>query len=168
MTQQKSENLAEKSPTVKKIELTIKKCGISPGIPGQLFFVNFGPVLTNFWPFYQFCTVGPMQGSRANAQGVFGVKKSPEKRGAHSGPKDASSAYLFFIRVTELVFLQGTNLGLHLDYLSAGGRKGYPPPPPTPILAGPYLRPIDPKSKISKLTGQPEQIGHKVVSKKFR
>ena len=39
--------------------------------------------------------------------GVFGVKKSPEKRGVHSGPKDASSAYLFFIRVrvTELVSL---------------------------------------------------------------
>ena len=28
----------------------------------------------------------------------FGLKKSPEKRGVHSGPKDASSAYLFFIR----------------------------------------------------------------------
>ena len=27
------------------------------------------------------------------------MKKSPEKRGVHSGPKDASSAYLFFIRV---------------------------------------------------------------------
>ena len=27
------------------------------------------------------------------------MKKSPEKRGFHSGPKDASSAYLFFIRV---------------------------------------------------------------------
>ena len=27
------------------------------------------------------------------------MKKSPEKRGVHSGPKDASSAYLFFIRI---------------------------------------------------------------------
>ena len=27
------------------------------------------------------------------------MKKSAEKRGVHSGPKDASSAYLFFIRV---------------------------------------------------------------------
>ena len=27
------------------------------------------------------------------------MKKSPEKRGVHSGPKGASSAYLFFIRV---------------------------------------------------------------------
>ena len=43
------------------------------------------------------------------------MKKSLEKRGVHSGPKDASSAYLFFIRarvrvrvrvrVTELVSL---------------------------------------------------------------
>ena len=51
----------------------------------------------------------------------FGVKKSPEKRGVRSGPKDASSAYLFFIRgrvgvrvrvrvkvrVTELVYQIG-------------------------------------------------------------
>ena len=44
-------------------------------------------------------------------------EKSPEKRGVHSGPKDASSAYLFFIRararagvkarVTELVYQIG-------------------------------------------------------------
>ena len=27
------------------------------------------------------------------------MKKSPEKSAVHSGPKDASSAYLFFIRV---------------------------------------------------------------------
>ena len=41
------------------------------------------------------------------------MKKSPEKRGVHSGPKDASSAYLFFIRVgvrvgvSELVYQIG-------------------------------------------------------------
>ena len=41
------------------------------------------------------------------------MKKSPEKRGVHSGPKDASSAYLFFIRVrvrvrvTKLVYQIG-------------------------------------------------------------
>ena len=41
--------------------------------------------------------------------GIFEVKKTPEKRGVHSGLKDASSAYLFLIRVrvrvTEVVFL---------------------------------------------------------------
>ena len=39
--------------------------------------------------------------------GGIGGEKSPEKRRVHSGPKDASSAYLFFIRVrvTELVSL---------------------------------------------------------------
>ena len=42
------------------------------------------------------------------------MKKSPEKSGFHPGPKDASSAYLFFIRVRvpELVSLQGTTLGI--------------------------------------------------------
>ena len=45
------------------------------------------------------------------------MKQSPEKSGVHSGPKDASSAYLFFIsvrvrvrvrvRVTELVYQIG-------------------------------------------------------------
>ena len=39
-------NLTEKSPKVKKIELTIKMCGISPGIPWQLFF----SILDPFWP----------------------------------------------------------------------------------------------------------------------
>ena len=74
-------------------------------------------VLTHFWP------PRPQFGSLIIHQvpsslqeeylgtvlGVFGVKKSPEKRGVHSGPKDASSAYLFFIRVrvTELVYQIG-------------------------------------------------------------
>ena len=35
-----------KSPKVKKIELTIKMCGISSGIPWQLFF----SILDPFWP----------------------------------------------------------------------------------------------------------------------
>ena len=87
-------------------------------------------------------------------RGIWGEKSPPKKR-VQSGPKDASSAYLFFIRVTELVSLWGTNLGLHRDYWSGVGCRAPPPPPPPPpfFLAWPYLRPIDPKSKISKLTG---------------
>ena len=41
-------NLTEKSRKVKKIELTIKMCGISSGIPWQLFFrfwTRFDPLL---------------------------------------------------------------------------------------------------------------------------
>ena len=45
--------------------------------------------------------------------GVFGVKKSPEKRGFHSRPKDASSAYLFFIGIGIGIGIGlGTGLGL--------------------------------------------------------
>ena len=42
-------NSTEKSPKVKKIDLTIKMCGILPGIPRQLFFfrlwTRFDPLL---------------------------------------------------------------------------------------------------------------------------
>ena len=61
MTWQKSENLAEKSPKVKKIELTVKVCGISPGIPWQLFFrfwTRFDPPLAILLVLYSRAYVG--------------------------------------------------------------------------------------------------------------
>ena len=41
--------------------------------------------------------------------GIWG-EKSPEKRSVHSGPKDASSAYLFFIRIRVRVRVRVTEL----------------------------------------------------------
>ena len=62
MTEQKSEILAEKSPKVKKIELTIKVCGISPGILWQLFFsrfwTRFDPLLAILLVLYSRAYVG--------------------------------------------------------------------------------------------------------------
>ena len=63
------------------------------------------------------------------------MKKSPEKRGVHSGPKDASSAYLFFIRVrvTELGSLYGSlSVYTEIIVLWRGGFATPPPPPPPP------------------------------------
>ena len=58
------------------------------------------------------------------------MKKSPEKRGVHSGPKDASSAYLFFItvrvkvrvRVTELVY----QIGFTTLFIRVSNQAGLP------------------------------------------
>ena len=55
------------------------------------------------------------------------MKKSPEKRGVHSGPKDASSAYLFFIRVRVRVRVRVTKLvyqiGLTTPFYVSRARK---------------------------------------------
>ena len=89
------------------------------------------------------------------------MKKSPEKRGVHSGPKDASSAYLFFIRVrvTELGSLYGS-LSVYTEIIVPWGggldtppSLPLPPPPPPWILRSPYFRPIDSKSNFSLLIG---------------
>ena len=73
------------------------------------------------------------------------MKKSPEKRGVHSGPKDASSAYLFFIRVTELGSLYGS-LSVYTEIIVRwGGGSATPPPLFVELAISPAHR-----SKIEK------------------
>ena len=58
--------------------------------------------------------------------GVFGVKKSPEKRGVHSGPKGASSAYLLFEHelCRKYRFSRALAVGLMPSNLPVGGVWG--------------------------------------------